>query len=305
MVFHDDAARQKVAVQFAVQLVVAKADGGRFIAGVGEDDAADARPVGSGQAHRARLAGRIECGIGQVEAVDRGARPADGTDFGVCGRVSARHYPVPVFADNLAVADDDGAERAAFVHFAALERQFEGAGEETIVGVHSASGIRFAVENAEIDARRRLPARLAKFGNDIGEYAAAHVELGGQAHEARRGGGDQVVENAIGDGFVESALVAVGPNVELETLQFDAGLVRDVIENQRREIGLAGHRAQAGEFRNLHVNVKVAVDRRIGKGFEGSRRLAGHAQIHRNGVNVIIRPPSRWAIPEPAVIQCA
>ena len=38
MVFHDDAARRKVAVQFVVQRVVAEADGGCLGTAVGEGD---------------------------------------------------------------------------------------------------------------------------------------------------------------------------------------------------------------------------------------------------------------------------
>jgi hypothetical protein len=88
---------------------------------------------------------------------------------------------------------------------------------------------------------RPVPALFAVFGDDIGEDAAAHEELGGQAHEARFGGLDQVVEDAVGDGLVETAFVAERPDVELEALEFDAGLFRDVVEDQRGE-------SQAGRF---------------------------------------------------------
>jgi len=305
VVFHNDAACREGAVEFAVQIVVAEADGGGLGPAVGEDDALDARPVGGREAHRAGFAGSVKRGFWQVEAVDRGTRGTDRHDFRVRRRVAAYHDLVPAFANDLFVADDDGTERAALAEFAAFSRQFDGAGEKLIVGVHSAAGAGLAVEAAQFDARCRLPARLAVFGDDIGENSATDIELRGQAHEARGGGGDQVVENSVGDGLVEGTLVAVRPDVELEALQFDAEMVGDVIEKQRREIGLAGLWAQAGEFGNLHVDVEIAVDRGIREGFEGFRRLAGHAWIHRNGVDVIIRPPSRWAIPEPADTPCA
>ena len=35
------------------------------------------RQVGGGEAHRAGFAGSVECGFGQVEAVDRGTRGTD------------------------------------------------------------------------------------------------------------------------------------------------------------------------------------------------------------------------------------
>jgi hypothetical protein len=68
----------------------------------------------------------------------------------------------------------------------------------------------------------------------------------------------------------EAAFVAERPDVQLEALEFDAGLFRDVVENQRGEVGLAGFRAQAGEFGNFHVDHgNRGARRRIGEGFEG------------------------------------
>ena len=67
----------------------------------------------------------------------------------------------------------------------------------------SAARIRIRLECRQIDARQGLPARLAVLGHDIGEDAATHVELGRQAHEARLGGGSQVVEDVVGDRLVE------------------------------------------------------------------------------------------------------
>ncbi len=114
------------------------------------------------------------------------------------------------------------------------------------------------------------------FGDDIGEDPAAHKELGGQAHEARFGGFDQIVKNAIGHCLMEAALVAERPDVKLEALEFDAGFFRNIVENQRGEVRLAGLRAQAGEFRDLHVDLEVALRRRVGESFEGLGGLGGH-----------------------------
>ena len=81
---------------------------------------------------------------------------------------------------------------------------------------------------------------LAVLRNDIGKDAAAHVEFCGQPHEARLDGRDQVVQDAVGDVFVEVPFVTERPDVEFEAFQFDTGLVGDVIEDQGGEIGLAG-----------------------------------------------------------------
>lgn len=128
--------------------------------------------------------------------------------------------------------------------------------------------IRLRAELAQFDERRGLPAFLAVFGDDVGEDAAADVELGGEAHESRLGRGDQVVEDAVGDVLVEVAFLAERPHVELQALQLDALLVGDVVEDQRGEIRLAGLGAQAGEFRDLHVDMVVAARVRIGEGFQ-------------------------------------
>jgi hypothetical protein len=91
------------------------------------------------------------------------------------------------------------------------------------------------------------------------------------------GGLDQVVQDSIGHGFVEAAFVAERPHVHLQALQFDAVLFRHIVENQGGEVRLAGFRAQAGKFGNLHVDVEIPARRRIGEGFKGFFRLAGHA----------------------------
>ena len=98
------------------------------------------------------------------------------------------------------------------------------------------------------------PARLAMLGHDGREDPAAHVEARGQAHEARRGRRRKIVEDAVGHRFVEGALVAVRPDVELQALQLDAATVRNVVEQQRGEVRLARLRTETGELRDLHVN---------------------------------------------------
>jgi len=48
---------------------------------------------------------------------------------------------------------------------------------------------------------------------------------------------------------LEMAFVAERPHIQLEAFQFDAFLIRDVVEDQRGEVGLAGLGARAGELR--------------------------------------------------------
>src|SRR5690606_39011417 len=100
------------------------------------------------------------------------------------------------------------------------------------------------------DLGRRLPAGPHVLGDDRGMDAATHVELGRQAHEARRGGAGQVVEDLVGDRLVEAAAVAEGPEVQLQRFQLDAQRIGHVFELQRGEVRLPGLRAQAGELRH-------------------------------------------------------
>src|SRR6478609_2383911 len=134
------------------------------------------------------------------------------------------------------------------------------------------------------------PAALAVLGNHAGVDAATHAEARLELHVARLRRGRQVVEDAVGDGLVESAFVAERPDVELERFQLNALAIGNVVEHQRGEVGLPGHRAQAGELRDLHVDPVVAPRRRIGEGFE---TLAGTFFLHgkpgeASGADVII-----------------
>ena len=47
-------------------------------------------------------------------------------------------------------------------------------------------------------------------------YAPAHVEFGRQARKAGLHAGNQVAEDLIGDGLVEGADVAIGPDIKFQ-----------------------------------------------------------------------------------------
>lgn len=140
----------------------------------------------------------------------------------------------------------------------------------------SAPGIRLGFKLGEVDARRRLPAWFAMLGNDVGENAAAHEELGSETHESRLRRGNQIVKDAVGHGLMESAFLAERPDVKLEAFQLDALLIRNVIQDQRGEIRLAGFGAQAGELGDFHVDVKIALRLRVIEGFQGFAGSRGH-----------------------------
>ena len=125
------------------------------------------------------------------------------------------------------------------------------------------------LELRKLHARGRFPAFLVVFGHHVGEDAATNEEFCGQAHEARLGRLDQVVEDAVGDVLVEMAFLAEAPDVELEAFQLDAGLVGDVVEVEGGEIRLPGLGAKTSEFRDFHVNVKIPLRFGIDEGLEG------------------------------------
>ena len=64
------------------------------------------------------------------------------------------------------------------------------------------------------------------FGDDGRRDAAAGGERAGDAHAAGLAGRDEVIEDLVGRGFVEDALVAIAGQVELQRLQLDTRLVR-------------------------------------------------------------------------------
>src|SRR5437879_9205726 len=106
------------------------------------------------------------------------------------------------------------------------------------------------VDRRELQAGGGFPSSLAMLNHHARENSSAHVKPGSEAEEARCEQGDQVVADTVCDGFVESPFVAKGPDIELQALQFHAFSVRDIVEEQRREVRLPGPRAQADELRD-------------------------------------------------------
>ena len=109
--------------------------------------------------------------------------------------------------------------------------------------------------------------------------SAANVELADHRHLTRTTRGNQIIENPVDDGFVESALIAKGPEIEFERLQLDTELVRNVFDFDGRKIGLPGARAHTGEFRTLHVDLIIALRPGIRKGFQLCARSSRHRVI--------------------------
>lgn len=102
-----------------------------------------------------------------------------------------------------------------------------------------------------------MPTGLAVLGNNVGKDAATHEEFCCQAHEFGLCGVDQIIQNAIGYGFVKRAFFTERPDIQLEAFQLDTFLVWDVIQNQRGKIRLTGFGAQTGKFRDFHMDMVI------------------------------------------------
>lgn len=143
----------------------------------------------------------------------------------------------------------------------------------------SSAGGGLAIETEEVYGGQGSPAGLTVVCNDRGENAAAHVEFCRETQITRFQGCNQVIDNPVCHRFVESVLVAERPDIELEAFKFDTLLVRNIIQNQGREIGLSGFGTQTGKLGNLHMDMVVPFLSRIGEGFQVFAGVAGHSLI--------------------------
>src|SRR5262249_17296515 len=120
-----------------------------------------------------------------------------------------------------------------------------------------------------------LGALAVRRAND-GLDTAAHPEVAYDLDPARCRHRDEVVEDAVRHVLVEGALVAIGPDVELDALELDQALVRHVAHADGREVGLACPGAEAGELGNLESDLVVAIRMRIGHHLQLLARAARH-----------------------------
>ncbi len=106
--------------------------------------------------------------------------------------------------------------------------------------------------------------------------SAAGGPFGGEGHGAGFEEFGEGVEELVGEGFVEDALVAVGLEVELVGFEFDAEFIGDVREFDGAEVRVAGDGADRGEFRGDVEDGVVALGGGIGEGDEEGGGVVGH-----------------------------
>jgi hypothetical protein len=102
--------------------------------------------------------------------------------------------------------------------------------------------------------------------------SAACGESCGNDGLARRARFDEIVQNAICNRFVKRALVSIRSEIKLERFAFHAEIVRNVIDVDPSEIGLARDRTNGREIVCFKVDPVIAVRRRIRKSLEARLR---------------------------------
>src|SRR5216684_2062564 len=91
--------------------------------------------------------------------------------------------------------------------------------------------------------------------------STARGKLRGHDCFPRRTGSHEIIQDAVGDRFVKSALVSIRREIKLERFAFDAKAIRHVVDVDPGEIGLAGYGTKAGEIVRLETDVIIATGR--------------------------------------------
>ena len=113
------------------------------------------------------------------------------------------------------------------------------------------------------------------FGQHFDSDPAPGVEVDFDPAPFGGQGIDQVVEQQVGEMFVEDPLVPVGPEVELEGFRFDDLLIGDVADEDFGEVRLSGFGAKTGEFIGAQFDDVSTFGISVGEGFELSFRSGG------------------------------
>jgi hypothetical protein len=92
------------------------------------------------------------------------------------------------------------------------------------------------------------------FGTHCESDSTARGELRGHDRFARSACFHKIVQDAVRYCFVEGALIPIRSEIKLERLTFDAKAVREVIDVDPGEIGLAGDWANRSEIVSLKMN---------------------------------------------------
>ena len=86
---------------------------------------------------------------------------------------------------------------------------------------------------------------------------------------------DQVVEQQVGEVFVEDPFVPVTPEVEFQGFRFDDPLVGNVTDEDFGKVRLSGFGTKAGKFVGSQLDYVSPFGVAVGEGFQLSFRTSG------------------------------
>ena len=123
--------------------------------------------------------------------------------------------------------------------------------------------------------------------DDLRMKSSAGSKVGGYAQKAWFQNARKIVENLIRQPFVKDALVAVRLEIELQALELDAELVRDIFERDRAVVRLTRLRTEGRKLRTYVRYEIIAARIRVVEAFQNfGRRFLGNDVWHFSTLSV-------------------
>src|SRR5690606_26669709 len=131
--------------------------------------------------------------------------------------------------------------------------------------------------------------RAGVAGDDRRGDAAACREGARDGHTPGGAGADEVVEDLVGDGLVEDALVPELEHVIIEGLEFDTAIRQHILDADHGEIGQPRLRADRRKLRAADIDLVLAAWTGVGEGLD----LDSHKAIVYPTINSVGYDPLR------------
>ena len=155
---HGNLALRERLSELVIDEGVVKPDFGRIGSEITEMNLPEVGPIDRAQTHRAGFTGGVDLAIPQRKRLQSGASFADGDNFGVRGGIVRDRDSIDALRNDVAVFDDDGAERATLTGKNVIERELNGASHERVVHAFS------LVACAARDSGNRESAQMGRHG---------------------------------------------------------------------------------------------------------------------------------------------
>src|SRR5579872_580856 len=114
---------------------------------------------------------------------------------------------------------------------------------------------------------------------DHGRDAAPDREVAHDRHAAWRAGGDEIVEDLVGDRLIKDPAVTKLDHVVLQRLQLDAAFVGHVSDANLPEIGEAGLGAHGRKLRTADGDLVVTARLRVGEGLHRHQKSVAFMRV--------------------------